>query len=63
MGSDDRDGESERDQECGKSLLNGTALGTWAFNQRHSCPVRRTSAIRRRKARETMPGEGSSTGR
>jgi hypothetical protein len=27
-------GVTERDQECGKSKLNGTALETWAFNRR-----------------------------
>lgn len=29
-------GVAERDQECEKSELNGTAIDTWAFNPRFS---------------------------
>ena len=53
---------AERDQECGKSKLNGTALATWAFNARFSStagvPEQHLHDPDARSALEQMGGKG-----
>jgi len=54
---------SKRDQECGKSELNGTALDAWAFNPRFSLAGCVTLPISRGAVRKTATAQGLRTDR
>jgi hypothetical protein len=51
------------DQECGKNMLNGTALDPWVFNPRFSCAGRVTSPIPHRAARKVTMTRDARAGR